>query len=474
MPWDSKYLERVFNPSTVAVIGSRRADNYMWLRNVSDFKGKLYSVQVDPNDITGIEEMGIPNYKSLMEIPGPVDYALIAVPRRVVPFILKDVIAKGVKAAHMFTSGFAEAGEEGAEAQRQLTKTVRDAGLVLLGPNCMGLYNPEAGLRTGPDQEVGKSGSVAIVSQSGAHHNNLVQAIQSGGVGVRKGISFGNAIVLDSPDLLEYFDNDPNTKIIMAYIEGPKDGRRLFETLRKVAQHKPVVLWKGGQTEAGQRSAASHTGSLAGSSEVWRAVARQTGAILVGSIEEAVDMVKALYYLPPALGDRIGIIGGSGGQSVSMSDDFSKAALRVPVLSQPTLQGMSTVFQLVGASYYNPVDIGIINRKNMETIVDLLVTDPNIDAVAVMLAAPNGRRSPAEVKADLEIYKNAMKKTGKPVMAMFWAPVPYKDGDAFLDLDKTLQELGIPAFASPQRAAWALRKMVDYHAFRQEAERSPA
>lgn len=471
MPWSHEDLDRRFHPKVVVVIGSRRADDYMWLRNMTDFRGKLYSVQIDPNDIAGIDEMGITNYKSLLDIPEPVDYAVIAVPRRAVPFVLKDVIAKGIRTVHMFTSGFAEASsEEGARLQLQITETAREAGLLIIGPNCMGLFNPEVGMRTGPGQEVDKVGSVAIISQSGAHNNTLVQAVQASGVAINKGVSFGNGIVLDSPDLLSYFAADPKTRIICAYIEGPKDGRRFFQALKEACRRKPVVLLKGGQTEAGQRSAASHTASLAGSSEIWNAMVRQAGAIGVDSLEEAVDAVKALAYLPPTTGKRVGIIGGSGGQSVSMSDEFSRAGLQVPVLPQGTLEAMSEIFQMVGASYYNPVDMGMMNRKNMEAIIELLASAPNIDALAFLNLGAAGRRPREEILGQLELYKNAGERAGKPVMAMFWIPIPYREGAGLVEVDQVLQQLGIPAFASPARAARAFRKMADYYIARREIE----
>jgi acyl-CoA synthetase (NDP forming) len=456
----------------VAVVGARRVDDYSWLRNMSDFKGKVYSVQIDPNDIIGIEAMGIPNYKSLVDIPDRVDYVVVAVPRRVVPFVLKDAIAKGVKTVHMFTSGFAESGtDEGVQLQRQITQMAQDSGVLVIGPNCMGVFNPDVGMRFGPGQQVDKKGKATVISQSGAHASAMTQGLQASGVGVNKSISFGNAIILDSPDLLQYFAQDPNTSVICAYIEGPKDGRRFFQALREVAPRKPVVLWKGGQTEAGRRSAASHTGSLAGSIEVWDAGARQAGAIRADSLEETIDVTKALTYLTPTTGDRVGVIGGSGGQSVSMSDDFSRAGLTVPTLTGSTLEGMASFFQLIGASYFNPVDIGGINRNNLETILDLLTNDPNVDIVAMMRGAQQGRRrSQEDLMAEMELYRQARDRAGKPMLAMFWTPSPFSDSATLEELDKTLQGLGIPTFPTPARAARALKKMVDYYRFRQSLE----
>lgn len=468
-------LDAALSPKVVAVVGARKADDYSWLKNMSDFKGPVYSVQVDPNEIPGIEELGIPNFKSLTEIPEPVDYAVFAVPRRVVPFVFKDAITKGIKTVHMFTSGFAESGsEEGLQLQTQIAEMAREAGVLIIGPNCMGVFNPEVGMRFGPGQEVDNKGTATIISQSGAHASSMTQGLQASGIGINKAISFGNGILLDSPDLLAYFAQDPNTSVICAYIEGPKDGKRFFSALREATKSKPVILWKGGQSEAGQRSANSHTGSLAGSGEVWNAMVQQAGAIRADSLEDAVDVAKALTYLTPTTGEKVGIIGGSGGQSVSMSDDFSRAGLQVPRLSKETLEGMGSFFQLIGASYFNPVDIGGMNRENLETIIDLLANDPNVDIMGLLQGVQLRRRTQQDMEEELAVYSKVRDRVGKPMLAMFWSPTPYPDSTVLGGLDKTLQGFGIPTFPTPARAARALKKLVDYYRFRQSIESEPS
>tara|TARA_Y100000588_G_scaffold217_1_gene228 strand:- start:369 stop:1856 length:1488 start_codon:yes stop_codon:yes gene_type:complete len=466
-------IAAAFSPKVVAVIGARKADDYAWLRNMRGFRGKVYSVQIDPNDIPGIEEMGVPNYKSLAEIPDQVDYAVIAVPRRVVPFVLKDVIAAGIKTVHMFTSGFSEtAEEEGIELEATVKQMAEDAGLLIIGPNCMGVFNADNGMRFMRTQDIDVSGSVAVIAQSGGHASSLTTAGQQAGVGIHTTISFGNGIILDSPDLLEYFADDPKTKLICAYIEGPKDGKRFFEKLKYAASRKPVVIWKGGQTDAGQRMATSHTGSLAGSMAVWNAMVKQAGAIRADSLEEALDITKALAYLDPFTDDGIGMIGGSGGQSVAMSDSFAKHGMRVPRLTEPTLEAMGSFFQLIGASYFNPVDVGGINRTSMETILDLLGLDPEIGSVGVLvspmvLGGGSGKRTRNTLtkaqRATLEQYKNSKDRVGKPFFGMFWAPVPHKDGKSLELIDEAFQEMGLPIFLNPERAAAAISKVVEYY-----------
>src|SRR5574341_151361 len=204
-----KRLDRAFNPRVVAVVGDKRAMGYLWLNAMKTFSGKTVSVQVDPNEIEGIEEMGVPNYKSLLEVPDEIDYVVCAVPRPVAARIIADCIAKKVGAVMLFTSGFAETEtEDGIAAQEQITQMARESGLLLIGPNCMGLYNRRLGVRHSTDQAAGDAGNVGFISQSGTHAINfsLVGAVR--GVRCSKTVSFGNAVVLDSPDYIEYLAND--------------------------------------------------------------------------------------------------------------------------------------------------------------------------------------------------------------------------------------------------------------------------
>src|SRR3990167_519822 len=208
-------LHRALNPQTVVVVGAKKADEYQWLKNMSTFTGKVYSVQVDPNEIPGIEEMGIKNYTSLKDVPDPVDFVLCAVPRPVAPRIVKDCIDVGVGGVVLYTSGFAETGsEEGVRLQQVITDMAKEADLVLVGPNCMGIYNPELGVRFTQEQVAGVSGHVTFLSQSGSQGAGFGSECQTQGIDVCKVVSYGNGVVLDSPDYLEYFVEDPETHVI--------------------------------------------------------------------------------------------------------------------------------------------------------------------------------------------------------------------------------------------------------------------
>ena len=464
MPVEYKTLDRVFNPKTVVVIGDKKATGYMWLNANKTFKGKLYSVQIDPNEIPNIEAMGIKNYKSLAEVPEPIDFAIVAVPRVVAGRIVTDCIKNKVAGAALFTSGFAETGTpEGAQAQEALLKLTRDSGMVLVGPNCMGLYNPSLGLRFGPDQPVYEGGTIGIASQSGSHAGSLTQAAPEHGLKISKTVSFGNGILLENADYLEYLAQDPQTKLIAMYVEGLQDGRRFFKLLKQTTPKKPVIIWKGGQTAEGQRATSSHTASLAESMAIWNAVAKQTGAILANSVEEVLDTLKALVYLPKLTGAGCGLTGGAGGQSVSITDAFSKAGMTVPALSPESYKKLEAFFSLVGASFRNPIDMGS-NRKEIDTILAILDEDPNIDVV-VMQIGMTAARNLSMANAQIEALLRFKEKTKKPLVAIPYSMAPYRDGTLLRDVESKFQSAGIPCYPTYERAGRALKNVVDFHRF---------
>jgi acyl-CoA synthetase (NDP forming) len=251
-----KILDRIFNPKTVAVVGDKFLNNnYMWLQGVKTFRGKVYSVNIDPKEAIGIEALGIKNYPSILDIPEPVDYAFVSIPREVIPAFLRDCAKKKVGGVALFTSGYGETGSsEGQRFQEEMMELVPELGINLIGPNCLGVFNPKIGLRNASELYHSEGGPVGFISQSGRNFIDFAGLAYQHGIKISKGISYGNAYFYDSPDLLEYLVNDKETRIIGMYIEGIKDGRRLFNLLRETTSKKPIVVWKGGQTEAGARA----------------------------------------------------------------------------------------------------------------------------------------------------------------------------------------------------------------------------
>ncbi len=445
-----KRLDRAFNPRTVAVVGDKRAMGYLWLNCMKTFEGKVYSVQVDRNEIPGIEAMGIPNYKSLTEIPDDIDYVVCAVPRPVAARIIADCIAKEVGAVALFTSGFAETEtEDGIAAQEQITQMARDSGLLLIGPNCMGIYNRRLGVRHSSDQPTGDAGNVGFISQSGTHCINfsLVGAVR--GVKCSKTVSFGNAVVLDAPDYIEYFANDPETEVIAMYVEGTRDGRRFFRVLRETARRKPVVVWKGGVTAAGSRAVYSHTASLATSPAIWDAAMRQAGVVQTDNLDETIDAVNALVYAKPTTGRRMGLVAMTGGQSVVITDAFERAGLEVPLLTASSYEKLASFFNIIGGSYRNPLDAGGtigmgFAPGNLQKLLDILEEDENVDAIAMEVGASfiarRLRENPAMLDQMVAILAAHRERSAKPFIAIAH---PGHVEDVMADIRSKLVERGI-------------------------------
>jgi acyl-CoA synthetase (NDP forming) len=463
---DFTKLDRAFNPRCVVVVGDKAP--FMWLRSQSEFTGKLYSVQIDPQEIEGIKALGVENYTSLLDVPDPVDLAIVAVPRAVAPRVLEDCIGKEVAAAHFFTSGFAETDtEEGLKLERLLTERAEQADFHLIGPNCMGIFNPGVGIRQTGGQYTGVSGPVGFIAQSGTHAIAFSQEAHLHGVDINKSVSFGNGVVLDSAGYLEYFGRDPDIKVIGMYLEGVRDGRRFFQVLREVSSRKPVVIWKGGRTEEGGRAIASHTGSLAVPQAIWEAAVRQCGAIKVASLEELVDTLKALLYLSPVRGDRVAVTGGSGGQSVAIADVIAEAGLRMPLLTQESYDELATFFSLIGGGYRNPIDTGNVNRREMKRILEILERDANIDNIVLLLTARMG--TGGLVDRDIDLMTTIRERSPKPVMAILSLSFSPGDVEQAGNIIQKFQQGGVPAFIALERGARALKNTLDYYHLKDSA-----
>lgn len=472
MKVDFSKLERAFNPRTVVVIGDSKTNNFEWIRGQKEFKGKLYSVHTNPNSFDDIKALGVENFTSLLDVPVEVDLAIVAVARRAALAVLDDCIRKGVAAAHFFSAGFSETDtEEGRRLEHELKIRAEAENFHLIGPNCMGLYNPSIGIRQNEDQFLGESGSVGFISQSGSVAIGFSLESHYQGININKSVSFGNGIVLDSPDFLEYFGQDPAIKAIGMYLEGVKNGRRFVSVLKEVAARKPVVIWRGGRTEAGGRAIASHTGSLAASKNIWDSVIKQCGAIQVDSIEEIIDTIKALLFLPHVTGNRVAIAGGPGGQSVTSTDIFVEIGLIVPRLTKESYAELESFFEVVGGSYRNPIDTAGPVRRDMKRIMRIVSRDANIDNVAYFVSTRPGRHiSREQLQNTMEILED-IKKLGKPLITMVLLATPDAANEVRAIM-QILQENGIPAFPSVPRGALALKHAFDYYQQHHDRERT--
>lgn len=467
MPVEITDLFRAFNPKTVAIVGDKRENEFMWLRNMEHFQGSVYSVQIDKDEVREIEALGFKNYSSLLEIPGPVDYVVVAVPRGVTPRIIHDCIEKKVGGVALFSSGFAETGtEEGIRLQNTLQKMARDGGLNLIGPNCMGIFNPAVGLRHGADQYYGEAGEVGFISQSGTQASLFGTVAATCGLKVSKSVSYGNAIVLDAPDYLEYFIQDEQTRAIGMYIEGTRNGERLMETLKRTTPKKPVVIWKGGQTEAGSRATASHTASLTRSPAVWQTMIKQSGAIGVNNLDSLIDVLNLVLKARPLVGKRLALVAISGGQAVAMTDAFTVEGLEVPRLSDDSYASLAGFFKIIGGNYNNPVDISwsIPSIEMLVRLLTVLDNDNNVDIVAMELPAffllGMHKQGAAFAEKLVDALADFNGRATKPFLTVL-TPGP-REREA-LDFKQQLIKKGLLSYPNFERAAKAVRIMVEHN-----------
>lgn len=346
----------LFEPRTVAVIGaSARATTIAnsFIRRMKEFgySGKIYPIHPKAEKV---EEL--PAYPSLKETPDPVDYAYIAVAAEAIPDLLADADGR-LRFAQVISSGFGEVAE-GKALEEDLVRKARAGGCRVIGPNCLGLYSPRGGVSfsVGAPRE---AGTVGVIAQSGGLSTDIIKRGQWRGVRFSGLVTIGNAADVGPAELLAYYLDDPETKVVGLYLEDVQDGRRFFETLKAAGNQKPVVILKGGQSRLGEQAAASHTGALAGNARIWQALTEQTGSVLVGTIDEFIDTLQALQFLtlrPASPTERIALFGNGGGTGVLATDYFEGRGLLVEPFEPDIRDRLAAMGLPPGTSITNPID----------------------------------------------------------------------------------------------------------------------
>jgi acyl-CoA synthetase (NDP forming) len=450
-------LENICNAESVALVGAsdkQGSFGRLFLEGLRDAGcRRIYPVNPKRDEILGFKA-----YPSISDVPDEIDLAILLTPTGVVLELVEECVANKVKGAVVFASGFGELGPEGKELERRIGEVGREGGTRVVGPNCIGIFNPRAGVITYPQVLMkgipGEPGSVGGFSQSGSFVDYLVWFLAEKGLRFSTIVSCGNECDLAAEDYLEYFGADEQTRTIVAYMEGVKDGRRFFEVARDVARRKPVILWKGGMSEQGARAAASHTGKLAGSEAVWRAMFKQTGIIDVTSVAEVVDCAVAFHFLPLPKGRRVAVIGGQGGTGVATADNCYALGLELPGLSERTVSRLREVLPPVGTSVGNPTDTGVaslLDPSLYEKAIEIVADDEGIDMILV-ISTP--------VPECLEHVAAAAGAIDKPLAVSVYA-LPESEPEIYA----TLAENGVAAYPDPKRAAYVLARMAEYAAF---------
>jgi acyl-CoA synthetase (NDP forming) len=460
-------LENLLQPRSIAIVGASshsRPDFVVALQNLG-FKGALYLVNIKEPEVHGIK-----TYMNVNDIPGPVDYVITAIPAAAVPGLIDDCARKGVKVAHLYTGRFGETGRaQDASLEQEVLRRARKGGVRIIGPNCMGLYYPRLGIGWSDDFPT-DSGPVGMASQSSYAPHDLIMAATPRGIRFSKVIGFGNALDLNECDFLEYLTDDPDTKVILFYIEGVKDGTRFLRALRRAAESKPTIIIKGGKGEAGARAAASHTASLAGSIKTWKAMVAQAGAIFTSSLEEMMDYALTFSFVQSISGPNVGIAGSGGGPSVLAADQCEEAGLKVVPLPDTIRDELKRKDISIWDWVSNPVDMSITGGLfSAGDLLNMMARDPHFDFLIAIMGEQHYQKQMTGMMADNFLKRYGLSGfEGKPLLAV----VPDKSYDMLrcdepsvrlmADIRTRLIESHIPIYPTMERAARSARMLLDY------------
>jgi acetyl coenzyme A synthetase (ADP forming)-like protein len=456
-------LTPFFDPAAVAVIGASTNPQKLGHAILSNLVHGGYlreGRQVVPINLNAETILGLKAYPSVTEAPFPIDLAVIAIPYTHVPDALRTCGEKGIPAAIIISAGFREAGMEGLQRERELTEIGSHYGIRLIGPNCLGVIDTVTPLNASFSAGMPPGGPMAFMSQSGALGTAILDWAMAGRLGLSKFVSLGNKADVSETDLLLAWADDPSVGVILIYTEGLPDGQDFIRVARQVAAKKPIVAVKSGITQAGSRAVSSHTGSLAGSEQAYRAAFRQAHVLRADTMQDLFDMALAFGYLPPLQGDRIAIVTNAGGPGIMATDALERAGLHLARFDTKVISSLEK-FLPDAASAANPVDVlGDALADRFRFALEQVVADPHVDGVLVILT-PQATTQIAETAA---VIAEIAAQASIPIVTSFMGEARIKDGTAIL------QQHRVPDYPHPERAAMALKAMSTYRKYTQEPE----
>ena len=451
-----KNLDLFFNPKSVAVIGASRNPakiGHIVLKNFAEegFAGKVYPINPEADKILNLKA-----YPSIKGVPEEIDLAVILTPAKFVSKVLKECTEKKVKSVAIISSGFRETGKQGEKLENELKQIIEKHKINVIGPNCLGIYDSasQVDMLFLPAYRLGRpqKGPIAFVTQSGAFGSVILDWAAQEGFGISKFISYGNAIDVDEIDLLEYLGNDNETKVITIYLEGANRARELIQIGKKVSRIKPILCLKAGGSKRGVQATQSHTGSLAGSDQIYSAAFKQAGIIRVETIEEMFDYARALATQPLMKGNRIAIITDGGGFGVMATDYAEQEGLIVEEVLEKTKKKMMKC-TLPFASLHNPVDLtGSATGAMYRCALEACMEDQNIDGILAILLF-----QPPNIESDVIAHLLEVKsKYSKPMLVC-------SAGGHYTQLHRDiLERSGIPTYPTPDRAVKSLAILHKY------------
>jgi len=448
-------FEKFFSPSSVAIIGASHTKGkigYAIAENFvrESFKGRVYAVNPDTTPI-----LGLPTYKSVLNIPDKIDLGIIVVPAVFVAKVLKECVKKKIPLVIIISGGFSEIGEKGKKLEEGLKKVLKKSKTRVIGPNCVGVYDSATKVDTLflPIDRLKrpKQGNIAFVSQSGAVGSTILDWLAVEGVGISKFVSYGNAIDVNEAQLVNFLAHDENTKVIAVYLEGIKsDGKQFMKIAKQVSKKKPIVVLKAGKTAKGEQAVASHTGSLAGSERIFAAVFKQTGLVEAQNWEELVDFAKAFSMQPLPKGGKLAIVTDGGGFGVLAADETERMNLELPEPSASMVKNLKNKLPTY-VILHNPFDItGDATTERYQLVLEEILKK-EFDGVIViaLMQVPT---------LDNKIINTivSMKKFGKPILCCMI-------GSEFTErVEKMLENNEIPVYQTPERAVRAFASLNYY------------
>lgn len=441
-----------FTPESVAVVGASAEPGKLGnivINNIIHYgyKGKVFPVNPSLTEVEGLK-----SYPGVTAIPDKVDMAVVVVPSRVVPGVMREMGEKGIKQAVIITAGFKETGLAGFKMENEVTEIARSYGIRFLGPNCFGFIDTSISLNATFASGMAKKGNISFLSQSGALAQAMLDWTQVNGVGFSKFVTLGNKADINESDLIESWKDDPSTSVVIAYLEGVVEGPRFRKAAIELTRTKPFILIKAGSTGAGSRAASSHTGTLAGFDAAYSAIFKQTGILRADSVEELIDFALAFADQPIIKGERIAIVTNAGGPGIMASDASEKAGLKLAQFTKDTVDKLRSSLPPT-ANIYNPVDVvGDAGADRYRVALDTVLKDPNVDGALVLLTP----QASTEVKKTAEVVTGAAGSTGKPILTSFMG------GPAVTGGIELLTENNIPNYPFPERAIESYRAMVRY------------
>jgi acetyl coenzyme A synthetase (ADP forming)-like protein len=457
---DAQSIGRLLRPRSVAVIGASRTSSHLGRRVLealtdAGFEGPIYPVNPSAADLDGRR-----CYPSAAAIPGGVDLAIIAVPPDHVLAAVDDCGAAGIKSLVVITAGFSETGESGRALQGALAQKIRAYGMRMLGPNCMGLLNTSIRLNASFSPVVPPSGPIALSSQSGALGLTVLELARARGLGLSTFVSIGNKADISSNDLLQYWETDADTSVILLYLESFGNPRRFGQLARRIGSHKPIVAVKAGRTRAGRRAASSHTAALAADDAIVDELFRSTGVVRAETIDEMFDVASVLASQQLPRGRRVAIVTNGGGPGILAVDACERSGLAVVELSEATRTRLAR-FLSTSASLGNPVDmVASAGAEEFRQSIETMLNADEVDAL-IVIYTPIDLQHAAEVNDAIRRGIANGREAGfrKPVLACMMAgraePRPLEIGAE-----------RVPAFRFPENAARALSKAADYAEWR--------